>query len=78
MHTPSSNFPKPVGNLVLKPGTRVIAGCAFGNCDGLTGTLNIPNSVISINISAFESCSGFTGAVNIPDSVTDIGMKAFK
>lgn len=38
----------------------VIGESAFYNCSGLTGSLVIPNSVITIGSSAFRSCSGFT------------------
>ena len=44
----------------------------------LTGCKNtiIPNSVISIGVSAFFGCSGLT-SVTIPNSVTTIGQQAF-
>jgi len=39
--------------------------------------VHIPNSVISIEITAFSDCSGLTGDLTIPDSVTVIGESAF-
>ena len=49
---------------------------AFRNCSGLTGELNIPNSVTEIGMSAFKNCSGLN-KVTIPNSVTKIYSEAF-
>ena len=51
---------------------------AFASCDGLTGGLTIPNSVISIGDAAFWNCSGFTGSLTIGNSVISIGSNAFE
>ena len=56
----------------------IIGDYAFGWCSGLTGSLNIPNTVTSIGESAFDGCWGFTGSLNIPNSVTIIGNAAFE
>ena len=50
---------------------------AFYNCNGLTGSLTIPNSVTSIGNYAFYNCSGLTGSLTIPNAVTSIGNYAF-
>ena len=50
---------------------------AFHNCIGLTGSLNIPNSVIIIGNEAFRNCTGLTDSLNIPNSVITIGDLAF-
>ena len=50
---------------------------AFFNCTGLTGILNIPNSIVTITNYAFYSCTGFTGSLNISNSVIEIGTGAF-
>ena len=53
------------GTLVVKEGTKAIAGSAFSRCSGLT-SVTIPNSVTSIGEEAFSGCSGLT-AVHITD-----------
>lgn len=55
----------------------VIGFSAFYGCSGLTGSLIIPSSVISIGVDAFNGCSGFTGSLIIPSSVTSIDDRAF-
>ena len=62
-------------SIVLKDGTKGIAGSAFEDCTGLTG-ITIPDSVTSIGSEAFSDCTGLT-SVTIPDSVTSIGNSAF-
>ncbi|MCH5209250.1 MAG: leucine-rich repeat protein [Oscillospiraceae bacterium] len=47
----------------------------FFNCTGLT-SVNIPDGVVSIGLSAFENCQSLTNA-EIPESVTEIGLWAF-
>ncbi len=54
-----------------------IADDAFYWCCGLTGNLNIPNSVTYIGGGAFLYCYGFTGNLSISNSVTHIGNYAF-
>ena len=49
---------------------------AFWGCQGFTGSLIIPNSVITIGDEAFWGCSGLT-SVTIGTSVTSIGRCAF-
>ena len=46
-------------SIVLKEGTKGIAGYAFFECRGLK-SVTIPNSVTSIGNSAFRGCSGLT------------------
>ena len=62
-------------SIVLKEGTKGIAGEAFYKCRGLT-SVTIPNSVTSIGDRAFEDCFDLT-SVTIPNSVTSIGDYAF-
>ena len=56
----------------------LIDNYAFYNCSGLTSSLIIPNTVISIGNSAFSGCSGLTGDLTIPNSVISIGDYAFQ
>ncbi len=58
-------------------GLTSISNYAFYNCNNLSGSLYIPNSVTMIGSSAFDGCSGFTGDLVIPNSVTTIGDRAF-
>ena len=48
---------------------------AFSDCSGLT-SIDIPDSVTSINKEVFYGCSGLT-SIDIPNSVTSIGGWAF-
>ncbi len=51
---------------------------AFSYCPGLTGSLVIPNSVITIERYAFEYDSGLTGSLTIGNSVQYIGDCSFR
>ena len=46
--------PQPIGFLYLADNTQLIADFAFGDCEGLIGTLVIPNSVEHIGRCAFS------------------------
>lgn len=61
---------------VLFPVTE-IGSYAFENCTGLTGSLVIPNSVVTINSYAFFGCTGFTGTLTIGNSVKKLSWGAF-
>ena len=58
-------------------GLQSISNNAFRDCSGLTGSLNIPNSVSAIGSYAFYNCSGLTGSLTLPNSLTSIGSYAF-
>lgn len=81
-----TGFTEPIGDIVLSESVSYqginysvtsIGECAFAYCEGLTGSLTIPNSVTTIGDIAFRQCSGFTGILTIPNSVTTIGHGAF-
>ena len=61
--------------IVIKSGTKGIAGDAFYVCSGLVD-VTIPDSVTNIGNYAFYGCSGLT-SIAIPESVTSIGDYAF-
>lgn len=46
-----------------------IGNRAFLNCSGLTGHLEIPTTLDTIQFGAFYGCSGFTGTLVIPNTV---------
>jgi hypothetical protein len=54
-----------------------IANFAFYNGSGFTGTLTLPNTLVTIGNYAFGSCTNFVGSLTIPNSVTTIGNSAF-
>lgn len=55
----------------------VIGSSAFSSCTGLTGSLVIPNSVITIGDYAFVGCSGFT-SLTLGSAVQNINSYAFR
>ena len=64
----SINVPKKV---------EVIGDNAFYGCGSLSGSLLLPDHLVSIGASAFYNCTSLTGDLNIPDSITSIGKSAF-
>ena len=50
---------------------------AFLNCTGLSGSLTLPQTLVTIGSGAFYGCIGLTGSLTIPNSVTLIGHDAF-
>lgn len=48
------------------------------SAEGFAGSLNLPDSLISIGNYAFNGCNGFSNALVIPSSVTVIGNNAFQ
>ncbi|MBP5797142.1 MAG: leucine-rich repeat domain-containing protein, partial [Bacteroidales bacterium] len=65
-----------VGTLVIGEDVSRIPAYVFWY-SGFTGSLILPNSLITIGNGAFGRNSGFTGALTIPDGVTTIGADAF-
>lgn len=62
-------------SIIIKDGTKGIAGSAFEGCVGLT-RITIPDSVKCLGAFAFCGCSEIT-SITIPDTVTYIGNFAF-
>lgn len=78
-------YVQPSGNIILPETIQYnginytvteIGDNAFYACDGMTGSLIIPNSVITIGNGAFTSCCGFSSLI-IGNAVTSIGSNAF-
>lgn len=56
-----------------------ITNNAFYGCTGLTGSIVIPDSVVSIGDNAFGGgLSGLTGSLILSNNLTSIGVEAFK
>ena len=55
---------------------KVIGNNAFGNCSRFTGTLELPDGLITIDSNAFNK-TPISGDLVIPDSVETIGQNAF-
>ena len=81
-----NTFTKPTGNITLPSnvtygGTTytvtAIGGWCFNDCNGLNGSLVIPNTVTTIGGFAFSGCSGFNGNLTIGNSVATIQYNAF-
>lgn len=53
-------------------------GGAFENCNGLEGSLELPDSLCFIGERAFFGCSNLTGPLTIPTSVNNISHNAFE
>ncbi len=86
--TPWDGYTQPTGSITLPSAVTnnnngvtytvtKIGDHAFDGCNGLTGSLTIPNSVTTIGRYAFYNCHGFTGSLTIGNSVTTIGGFAF-
>lgn len=54
-----------------------IASKAFQNKTGLTGTLTLPESLVTIDTYAFDGCSGLTGQLVLPESLKTLATRAF-
>lgn len=65
----------PKGALTIKAGTRVIAGQAFSNCEGIT-SIKMPNTLISIGSYAFACCHSIQ-SLTFPYSMQSISVNAF-
>ena len=63
-------------SLTIGENVKHIPAYAFNGLNHITGTLIIPNSVISIGSYAFNACSGYTSLI-LGSSVDTIGQMAF-
>ena len=65
-----------IGSVALSPRLEKIYDNAFLNCNSLTGTLNLPETLTYVGNQAFGDCS-FTGELHLPNSLEYIGRRAF-
>ena len=71
-----------VGDLII-PDTingyvvTAIGECAFLRCNGFSGDIIIPNTVMRIEGGAFYQCGGFSGKLVLPENLEMIGEYAF-
>lgn len=65
-----------IGSVAFPPQLKKIGESAFSECASLSGTLTLPESLISIGDYAFDHCS-FTGELYLPNSLEYIGSGAF-
>lgn len=61
----------------LGRGVQQLGTAAFYGCTGLTGSLVIPDNVVTLGTHVFQDCTGFTGNLVISNSVTTISTNAF-
>lgn len=64
-------------NITFGNNVLVMPSHMFANCEHLSGALDIPNTVTSIEPSAFEGCSGLS-SITIGSNVVSIGNDAFR
>ena len=66
---------KSLNLLVLPDNLTKIGIAAFGECQNLTGSLNIPEGVTEIEVGAFVNCHAMTGSISFPSTLKYIGRK---
>ena len=64
-------------SIVFHDNLTNIGSYAFYFCTGLTGVLQLSNSITTIGHNAFDGCSGLTGDLMLPNSLSSIGSSAF-
>lgn len=66
---------KSLNLLVLPDNLTKIGIAAFGECQNLTGSLNIPEGVTEIEVGAFVNCHAMNGSISFPSTLKYIGRK---
>ena len=64
-------------SLELSNALSVIPRSAFRGCEGLSGSLVIPDGVKEIGEQAFSGCTGFDGTLTLSSKLVKIGQYAF-
>lgn len=65
-----------ISSVALSPRLGKIYDSAFWECNSLTGTLNLPETLTYVGDQAFWGCS-FVGELHLPNSLEYIGGRAF-
>lgn len=65
-----------ISSLILGPSVNIVGAGAFAKCTSLSGTLNLPDSIIYLGYEVFSDC-GFSGQLILPNSLKYIGYSAF-
>ena len=73
---PWGNYRTTIKGLILGEGITHIGNNAFHVLENLSGTLELPSSVVSIGTNAFRACA-LTGSLTIPNNTETIGGWAF-
>ena len=61
-------------NLIVLPDKLTKIGiAAFGECQNLTGSINIPEGVTEIEVGAFFNCRALSGSISLPSTLKYIG-----
>ena len=64
-------------SLELSNALSAIPEYAFKGCEGLSGSLVIPDGVKEIGEQAFSGCTGFNGTLTLSNKLETIGVSAF-
>ena len=64
-------------SLELSNALSAIPEYAFKGCEGLSGSLVIPDGVKEIGVYAFSDCTGFNGTLTLSNKLETIGVSAF-
>ena len=56
----------------------VIGNSAYAQCAGFTGSLIIPDTVVTIEQDAFRFCHGLSGGLTLSENLVSIGASAFQ
>ncbi len=75
---PWYDFKDMITKLVFEGNINSIGDYAFTDCSNITGTLKLPEELLTIGTFAFQNCSGLTGNLVIQKSVETIDNSAFQ
>jgi hypothetical protein len=67
-----------ITKIIFNDGINKIGDSDFRYCKGITGTLELPESLSYIGGYAFDHCTGIIGTLELPEKLTYIGRCAFE